>query len=52
MKKMMVLIFMTLFGSIGWALGRHIGFMTAYMLSVFGSGAGVYTGVKFTKRYL
>ncbi len=52
MKKMMTLIFATAFGSVGWALGRHIGFVTAYMFSCVGSGVGIYTGIRFTKRYL
>jgi len=31
-------------GWIGWVLGAHVGFMTAWMLSVVGTAAGVYCG--------
>jgi hypothetical protein len=31
-------------GWIGWAVGAHVGLMTAYMLSVVGTALGVYGG--------
>jgi hypothetical protein len=31
-------------GWIGWVVGAKIGFMSAYMLSIFGTAAGVYYG--------
>ena len=31
-------------GWIGWVVGAKVGFMTSYVLSVFGTAAGVYYG--------
>lgn len=31
-------------GSIGWWLGAYVGVMTAFMLSMVGTGAGIYLG--------
>ena len=31
-------------GWIGWAVGAHLGFMWAWMLSIVGTAAGVYAG--------
>jgi hypothetical protein len=33
---------MTVGGGVGWSLGSHLGFMTAFMLSMVGTGAGLY----------
>lgn len=52
MKKMILLISITIFGWAGWWLGAHIGFMTAYMISVIGSLLGVYVGVRINQNYL
>jgi hypothetical protein len=35
---------MTIGGWIGWAVGDYVGFMTAFMLSVVGTAAGLYYG--------
>jgi len=35
----------------GWALGAHVGLTTAFMLSMVGTGAGVYAGRRFAQRY-
>jgi hypothetical protein len=35
----------------GWALGAHLGLTTAFMLSMVGTGAGVYAGRRFAQRY-
>ena len=34
----------TVGGWIGWAVGAHVGVMTAYLLSVGGTAAGIYAG--------
>ena len=52
MKKLILFIMITLFGSIGWWLGAYIGVMTAYFVSVAGSLVGVYVGVKINQAYL
>ena len=31
-------------GWLGWIVGAHVGLMTAYVFSVFGTAAGVYFG--------
>ena len=38
-------------GYAGWALGAPIGFMTAFMVSMFGTGVGVYLGRKVAHHY-
>jgi len=52
MKKLVLLISITLFSWIGWWLGAHIGIMTAYLISFVGSLFGVYVGVRFNQTYL
>ena len=48
MKKIIV-IFGTVVGSwLGWWLGMHIGLMTAFILSMIGTGAGMY----FSRRLI
>jgi hypothetical protein len=42
----------TVGGYIGWALGAKFGFMTAFLLSMIGTGAGMYYGAKFAKQYV
>jgi hypothetical protein len=42
----------TVGGWIGWAVGEHVGLMTAYMLSVVGTAVGVYGGRRFTSSLL
>ncbi|SHO43718.1 hypothetical protein [Desulfopila aestuarii] len=52
MKKLILFIMISLFGSIGWWLGAFVGIMTAYFVSVAGSLVGVYVGVKINQAYL
>jgi hypothetical protein len=42
----------TIVGAGGWWLGGHVGFMTAFMLNVVGSGVGLYAGRKAARYYL
>lgn len=52
LKKLFVLIFTTIGGSIGWAAGASIeGTMTAFVLSMIGTGIGMYAGFKAAERY-
>ncbi len=39
-------------GWIGWTLGQHVGFMTAWVVSVVGSAGGVYYGRRLYARLL
>lgn len=52
MKKIILLVFITIGSYLGWRLGRGIGLMTAYFLSVAGSLVGVVVGVIINQRYL
>jgi hypothetical protein len=52
MKKIILLICITIFGWIGWWLGAHVGIMTAYLVSIGGSLCGVYVGVRINQEYL
>lgn len=37
-------------GSIGWWMGSGVGTMTAFMLSIVGTGAGIYLGRQVALR--
>ena len=52
MKKVLVVLNISIGGWIGWWLGSYIGFMTAYFLSVVGAAAGLYYGRKIMEKYL
>ncbi len=52
MKKIILLISISIFGWIGWWAGAHIGMMTAYFISLAGSLFGVYVGVRINQNYL
>ena len=52
MKKILILIFISVGGWIGWWIGAYVGIMTAYFLSVVGAAAGLYFGRKFMSNYL
>jgi hypothetical protein len=51
MKKLCVMIGSTIGGSLGWAAGAPIGTMTAFMISMVGTGIGMYAGFRFADRY-
>jgi hypothetical protein len=36
----------------GWALGRQVGLMTAYLFCIVGGAAGLYFGRRLVKRIL
>jgi hypothetical protein len=37
-------------GGIGWAAGSPVGIMTAFMLSMLGTGIGIYVGKRLADR--
>jgi len=39
-------------GTLGWWLGSLVGLMTAFVVSVFGTAAGVYIGARIARNYL
>jgi hypothetical protein len=52
MKKICLMACITVFGWLGWVLGENLGIMTAYVLSVVGSIAGVLVGCRINRDYL
>ncbi len=52
MKKLSLLIFISVGGYAGWRLGASFGSMTAYFISLMGSLAGVVVGCIFNRKYL
>ena len=42
----------SLLGSLGWTLGRYIGFGTAIVVSCIGSGFGMYWGRRLFDEWL
>lgn len=51
MKKLFILIGTTIGSGIGWWLGQKIGIMTAFALSMVGTGLGMYYGIRFARDY-
>ncbi|HEX9582423.1 MAG TPA: hypothetical protein VF970_15065 [Gemmatimonadales bacterium] len=52
MGKVLAFIGATFGGALGWWLGDRVGLMTAFLLSMVGTGAGMYAGVRFARQYL
>jgi hypothetical protein len=50
LKKLINLIFVMVFGWLGWILGEKISFMTAYFSSGFASILGFYLSWMIVKR--
>ena len=51
MGKLFAFIGSTAGGYAGWALGAPVGFTTAFMLSMVGTGIGMYYGRKIAQNY-
>jgi len=52
MKKILIILSISIGGWIGWWLGKYVGFMTAYFLSVIGGAAGLYFGRQIIRNYM
>ncbi len=52
MTKLLVFIGATVGGSIGWWLGAYAGFFSAFMLSMGGTGLGMYAGRRIALEHL
>ena len=52
MRKIVMMVSVTLFSWLGWMLGEDIGMMTAYILSSVGSLIGVVAGWWVNKNWL
>jgi hypothetical protein len=44
MTKLLILVGSTIGGGIGWWLGDRLGMMTAFIVSMIGTGVGIYFG--------
>jgi hypothetical protein len=52
MAKLLAMVGATVLGSVGWWIGAHMGFMTAFILSMVGTGGGLYLGRRVAHDYL
>lgn len=51
-SKLFAFLGANLGGWLGWWLGAHVGTMTAFVVSMIGTGAGVYAGRRLAREYL
>jgi hypothetical protein len=51
MNKLFGFLGATVGGYAGWWLGAHVGFMTAFFVSVIGTASGVYAGRRIARHY-
>lgn len=51
MRKFFGLIGATIGGWAGWVLGAQVSFFTAFMVSMLGTGIGLYIGYRVAARY-
>lgn len=51
MKKLLGFVGMTVGGWAGWALGASFGTMSAFIVSVIGTGLGMYVGIRIAQNY-
>lgn len=51
MSKLFSFLGATIGGYAGWFLGAKIGFETAFMLSMVGTGVGIYYGRLIARNY-
>jgi uncharacterized membrane protein YeaQ/YmgE (transglycosylase-associated protein family) len=52
MKKMLGLVGMTVGGWVGWAIGAPISIFTAFMVSMVGTGVGLYVAHKIARQLM
>ena len=50
MRKIFIFVGATIGSYVGWARGARAGVMTAYMLSMVGTGVGMYAGHRTAKQ--
>ena len=51
MGKLLGFVGATVGGYAGWWLGAPVGTMTAFMVSIVGTGAGMYAGRRVARHY-
>lgn len=52
MKNIVMAVFATIFGGVGWWVGESFGFMGAYLVSSIGTILGIYVGWRINRAYL
>lgn len=52
MKRILDLLGMTAGGYLGWMVGGWISFFTAFIVSMVGTGVGLYAARRFTRQLL
>lgn len=52
MKGIMNFVGMTIGGWLGWALGSQISIFSAFMVSVVGTGLGLYAAQRVNRHFL
>jgi hypothetical protein len=52
MEKLLGFIGATALGSVGWWAGERMGVMTAFVVSMVGTGVGLYLGRRVARDYL
>ncbi len=52
MKKVIILLAVTILGGVGWEMGAYFGLGMAWFLSSVGSLVGVYIGWRIGQAYL
>ena len=51
MNKWLAFLGATIGGYAGWGLGATVGTMTAFLVSIVGTAAGVYAGRRIARNY-
>jgi hypothetical protein len=52
MKRLLNMLAMTIGGYIGWWLGAFVSIFTAFIISMVGTGLGLYGAQRLSKRLL
>ena len=51
MRKLLGFVGATIGGSLGWWLGSPVGLMTSFLISMLGTGVGMYVGFRIAQNY-
>jgi hypothetical protein len=52
MQKLLTFIGITIGGYVGWFVGERVGIFTAFVLSIVGTGAGIYAARRVSQQLL
>lgn len=51
LSKLLAIVGSVIGGYVGWAIGEPVGLFTAFVISVVGTGVGIYWGRRIGRRY-